>query len=277
MGILYLLTFSSGKKYVGQTTRTLKRRIQAHRNAAGKGSPLAVHLAWAKHGEPMVEVLGEYDTQEALSAAEIAAIQSWGTLSPNGYNISYGGDTAPSKNPEVKKKISATSKGRKFSQEVKEKMATLSRSHWQDPDYRAKVLAGVAESWTDEKRAERSVISKTAWAKRKADGWTMPESTKEKLRQKKASPETLEKMRLANLGKKHGQRSAETKAMMSESGKASWANPEHAKKRGEAISAALRKRYENMTPEQRQAFIDLCKKAGQTRRQKRNEAAKNVL
>src|SRR5258707_2123341 len=104
---IYRLTFASGKSYIGQTVRALETRMVAHRTQARRGSLLAVHCAWRAHGEPLIEVLGQYDNIEALHAAEITAIQECGTLSPGGYNVSYGGDTAPSTRPEVAAKISA--------------------------------------------------------------------------------------------------------------------------------------------------------------------------
>lgn len=192
MFTLYRFTFSSGKVYIGQTTRPLKVRVSAHRAGAKRGSLLAVHCAWRQYGEPVVDVIGVFASQDELNAAECATIVALNTLSPNGYNISRGGDMAPSTNPEVAAKISAKAKGRKH--ENTETWARSSREKWKSEEYRQKVFDGVARSWTAERKAIVTAAINAMWAKRKAEGWTMPETTKEKLRKKVFSAETRAKM-----------------------------------------------------------------------------------
>lgn len=189
---LYKLTFKSGKSYIGQTTRKMITRITAHRQAARTGSLLAVHCAWRLHGEPVVNVIGEFASQEDLHAAEIAAIASHGTISPNGYNLCMGGETAPSKDPVVAAKISAAAKGRKY--EDTSSWSAASKAHWKDEGYRERVISAVKASWTPEMRAARSAQFKAFWAKRKADGWVMPQSTRDKLTGRPVTIETKDRM-----------------------------------------------------------------------------------
>src|SRR5512137_1465728 len=107
MYLLYKLVFASGKAYIGQTARTMSVRLAQHRTSVRNGSLLPVHCAWRKHGKPDITVVAEFNTQDELHAAEKAAIIAVGTLVPNGYNVAYGGETAPSKNPDVAAKIAS--------------------------------------------------------------------------------------------------------------------------------------------------------------------------
>lgn len=217
---LYRLTFSSGKVYIGQTSRPLKVRISTHRAAARRGSSLPVHCAWRAHGEPEVDVLGVFETQDELNAAERATIAALNTLAPNGYNISRGGDMAPSTNPEVAAKIAAKAKGRKHKDTTAWAESTAEK--WKSDDYRRKVLEGVARSWTPEARATRGAVIKAAWARRKAAGWTMPEETKEKLRKKVISEETRAKMSESARKRKREPVSEATRQKHSERMKQLW-------------------------------------------------------
>src|SRR3990167_5180704 len=120
MHTLYMLTFTSGKSYIGQTVRKMKTRLTQHRYSAMHGdSQLPVHCAWRKYGEPKCSVLGNFETHDGLHQAEIDAISECGTLVPNGYNLHFGGTTSPALNPIVAAKIGAKSKGRKFSDTTK--------------------------------------------------------------------------------------------------------------------------------------------------------------
>lgn len=238
--ILYKLTFQSGKSYIGQTVRTLETRVAQHNQAANAGSLLAVHCAWRVHGKPSVETLGLYETADALHDAEIAAIAAHGTMSPSGYNLGHGGETAPSKNPEVAAKIAAKAKGRLHGDDAKAAIGAASASKWQDEEYRAKVVAGVTRAWTPERRLETAA---RAAAQKGA----------------KRSPEICAKMRLARANT-----SDATRAKMSASAKArvreaftpetcvkisahvtaSWQDPDIRLRRSAAIRAAHQRRKE---------------------------------
>jgi len=196
-----------------------------------------VHCAWRKHGEPVCTVLAEFDSQDDLHAAEIAAISEFGTMSPDGYNVSIGGDTAPSINPEVAAKISARAKGRKYKDTSSWVESTTEM--WKDESYRKKVSIGLKAAWSDEMRKSAGERLKARWERRKAEGWVMPEATKKKLREKNFSAETRAKMSDAAKGKPKAPRTDKTRKKLSESTAASWANPEIKKRRSEAIREAL--------------------------------------
>jgi hypothetical protein len=246
MHILYKLVFASGKAYIGQTARNMNIRIAQHKRSVKSGSQLPVHCAWRKYGEPEITVVAEFDTQDELHAAEKAAIIAVGTLAPQGYNVAYGGDTAPSKNPEVAAKIADKATGRKYSDVSS--WVDASTRRWKDADYRKKVSDGLKATWTDEKRAERSEQSKRVWQERKASGYAMPETTKQKLAAYERTPETRAKMSESAKARKREPRDDETKQKIAGKTASSWQNPEVRAKRLAAMQMAREKRKQEKTP-----------------------------
>ena len=262
--VIYLLTFPNGKQYIGQTVRMLDIRISQHRQSANAGSLLPVHCAWRKHGEPSVSVLGTYGDMESLHAAEIALIGEYGTRAPNGYNVSFGGETAPSKAPEVAAKISAKAKGRGHTDETRAKMGVASKSKWEDPAYRSKVLAGVVASFTPERRQK---IGEQARAMH--TGKVVSEETRAKLRSRVFSDETRAKMSASAKARKRVPVSAETRAKLSANAQKTWASAEVREARGASISASLTAKYASMTEQERIEFSEQRKRAWETRRSKK--------
>lgn len=194
MFILYKLTFSNGKIYIGQTTRTLKIRILQHQRSAKSGSKLPVHEAWKKLGTPDIDILGEFEAEWQLDMAEIKAICEQNTIVPNGYNLALGGNTAPSKNKSVAQKISAKATGRKYNDERRQKSREITSALWDDPEYREKVQKGLKNSWDKSKRDKRSNVMTKIWEDRKRDGWEMSDTQKDKLRNKIVSEQSRKKM-----------------------------------------------------------------------------------
>ena len=221
MHTLYKLVFDSGKAYIGQTIRAMNVRIAQHRQSARNGSLLPVHCAWRKHGEPVVSVVAEFETQAELHAAEKASIIAVGTLAPHGYNVSYGGDTAPSTNPDIAAKISQKAKGRKYKDTTA--WSDASTEKWKSDEYRQKVSDGLKAAWSDEKRLATSERIRTFWEGRKVNGWKMPESTKQKLAQKVVTKEARARMSASAKARKREPVGEETRKKMSENTKRIWA------------------------------------------------------
>lgn len=273
MHTLYKLSFSSGKCYIGQTTRKLKTRISQHRQSAIRGdSQLPVHCAWRKYGEPEIEIVGEYGSDEELHQAEIQAISEHQSLSPSGYNVSFGGDTAPSKSPSVAAKIAEKAKGRKHSESVKSSLSEGLKERWKSEDYRAKASTGLKASWDEDRRKATSERLKAFWEKRKAEGWEMPESHKVNLRGVRRSEETRRKMSESAKGKKKAPRSAETRGKIAKNTSESWSDPEVRSRRSEAISVALKAKHASMTEEERLAFSETRKRAWEKRKLKQTQS-----
>lgn len=106
MGELYRLDFQNGKSYIGITTTTSERRFVGHRTRArsSKGNDAALYRAWQKHGEPRLHVLAVLENRE-LAATEVRAIAAYNTIAPHGYNMTVGGEVAPTTVPSVAAKL----------------------------------------------------------------------------------------------------------------------------------------------------------------------------
>lgn len=234
--------------------------MTAHRNAANAGSLLAVHCAWREHGEPNIEILAQTDDQEQLHKLEIALIAEHRTISPNGYNISEGGDTAPSKSPEVAAKIAAKAFGRKWSDEKKLQMAEAMRKRWEDPEYRNKVIVGLKKSGERQGYKEAAAKRiKLMWEKRHASGWEMPEETKQKLRNKVVTAEARANMSAAAKGKII---SDETRKKMSIA--SSKKRGSYEKDHCSSIATGVKEAWQD--PEKRERLLEARKRAWETRR-----------
>jgi predicted GIY-YIG superfamily endonuclease len=242
MHILYMLKFSSGKSYVGQTVRSIKRRMSQHRRSVVLDSLLPVHCAWRKYGEPELVILAQVETQEELHAAEEAAIKNFNTLSPNGYNVAHGGKTAPSKNPEVAAKIAAKATGRKVADTSR--ISEGVRRNWQDEEYRQKVSDGLKAAWTKEARQKRSEKSKVFWEQRKASGYVMSDETKQKLATYTRTEETRAKMSASAKLRPMPKMDEAAMARQAAGVARSWADPEVRAKRMAAMAAAWKRRKE---------------------------------
>lgn len=87
---VYLLTFPSGKSYVGVSSNP-QRRLKEHWSRAQEGT-YALSYALKKYGEPQLRILAETHTKEEAFALEIKFIAEMKTLAPNGYNMTKGGE-----------------------------------------------------------------------------------------------------------------------------------------------------------------------------------------
>ena len=90
--IVYLIENKiNGKKYVGQTVRSLNRRLHEHIFLDHS----VIHRAIDKYGWQnfKVSVLEECSTQEDLNEREIYYIKKFDCMTPNGYNVVSGGNS----------------------------------------------------------------------------------------------------------------------------------------------------------------------------------------
>lgn len=89
-GFIYMYTSPSGKKYIGQTIRSLVER--SGKRGHGYRGCECFYSAIQKYGFDIFkkEILKEVKVSE-LNEAEKEFIQKYNTLVPNGYNISAGG------------------------------------------------------------------------------------------------------------------------------------------------------------------------------------------
>lgn len=90
-GIIYKVTLSSGKAYIGKTTRKLKYRMSSHCGRYSACSYFSRALRKYGLGGAFIEILGIHK-KSVLAKREIEKIAEHRTQVPNGYNLSSGGE-----------------------------------------------------------------------------------------------------------------------------------------------------------------------------------------
>lgn len=93
-GKIYKITnLVNGKVYIGQTTKTLKRRWTQHCSVKGNYKRNAMACAIRKYGKDkfIIEQIGSATTIEELNQEEVYWIKELNSLAPNGYNLDSGG------------------------------------------------------------------------------------------------------------------------------------------------------------------------------------------
>jgi len=148
MGHLYKLDFPNGKSYIGISFKNAQGRFDRHRkNATGNNSndQHALYNAWRKYGEPKLTVLAVVENS-LLHETEIKAIAVYKTKSPDGYNLTRGGEGVVGlmRSMESRAKMSAARKGGKFgklSEEHRAKIGAFQRGKVVSEESRAKMSA----------------------------------------------------------------------------------------------------------------------------------------
>ena len=104
---------SSGKKYIGVTSKTSDERFQNHLDNARWNRPGALSSAIRKYGKDdfYVQLLLVVSSMDEAFFYERKIIEAYGTLSPGGYNLTPGGDGVPM-TEEIRRAISETKKSR---------------------------------------------------------------------------------------------------------------------------------------------------------------------
>lgn len=118
-----MLTSPSGKSYIGQTTMEFDERWGSHVRSARNGKKdFAIARAIRKYGADnfKTEVL-LICNNKFLNDYERQFIAMYRTLSPNGYNMTEGGDSNVVFCEETRKKMSETQKIIQNTEEVKER------------------------------------------------------------------------------------------------------------------------------------------------------------
>lgn len=118
---LYQFLFPNGKKYIGITRQVPKNRWK---NGRAYTRNFYLYNAITKYGWENIEKTVLYSglTKEEAEQLEIEIIKS--NLSSNrafGYNISLGGNCKGAHSLETREKLSRINKGKKMSEETKEK------------------------------------------------------------------------------------------------------------------------------------------------------------
>lgn len=131
MGYIYILTSPSGKRYVGQTTRPIKERLEEHRT--GKSITCrAIYRAIQKHRWENIAKIWHEVSDDDLNDHEELLEETLGTLAPKGYNLRKGGGSCGKLSEETKQKIGEAQIGKTLSDEHKQKISESTkgeRSH----------------------------------------------------------------------------------------------------------------------------------------------------
>jgi group I intron endonuclease len=197
--LIYLITNTqNGKHYIGQTTCTIEKRWQEHiYNAQGnrQRSMYPLYHAIRKYGKHQfcIAVLAESSSQNEINELEQDFIAAYNTLDKNfGYNRHKGGNKPPLSTPESRRKAGLAIKGKPFSEEHCQNISKALAGRKLSPERIQKMKGRIVSEETRQKMSN-------------SGGWR---------RELKSSPEHIEKIRIANTGKKH---SEETKQKISAS------------------------------------------------------------
>lgn len=122
-GVYIITNLINGKCYVGETMN-MKERINRHRSS----KTLALHSAISKYGIDNFNIYVEYFpnfNKKELQQLEEKLIHKCNSLAPNGYNILSKGESSIGfkHTEETKLKMSLLKKGKKLSNEHREKLA----------------------------------------------------------------------------------------------------------------------------------------------------------
>jgi group I intron endonuclease len=197
-GRIYVVTNKvNGKQYVGQTTVTLTRRWGVHLSSAKsqRNSCRALGNAIRKYGSDnfTMQEVATASGREELDAKELQWVDSLGSMSPNGYNLTEGGGSVgrPSKETVEKRrltmrghptpqatrdKIRSAQVGRTFTPEHREKLRQAKLGRKQDPGHVARRVAAVQAAYSER---HDEIVAKIT---RVHIGTHHSEATKEKMR-----------------------------------------------------------------------------------------------
>ena len=226
MACIYMITNTeNGKAYIGQTKNDAKTaRVNRHLN--GDGSRL-IKQAIDKYGIDAFawEILEDSIIPEMIETYEINAIKKYNTITPNGYNLTSGGEFY-THSEETKRKISESWKYRVVTDETRRKQSEAKRGS-KHPNYGKPMSEEQKKKLSDAKRGRKL----TEQHKRKiseglkATGRKMSEENKRKLyianKGRRLTNEHKRKISESTKGEKsvwYGKRhTEETKKRMSES------------------------------------------------------------
>lgn len=279
MGELYRLDFPNGKSYIGISRVSAARRYTQHAaDARGQKSLRPLQQAWRKYGAPTLVVLAVLEAAE-LPEAEIRAIEAFGTLRPDGYNISLGGQLGAMDDPEVAAKVAAALTGRKLSADHRTKLSAAHKGVKQSAATIAKRAATlVGRTVSPETRAKISESNKRSAASPSAKRIAGCKAQAEKIRGRKHSDAHRAAIAEGNRGRvftaetrgkisaaQTGRRFSEERCANLSLAMRNLARPEEkSRKISEALKGrkqspeaieARRRGMQNMTPEKRAAWL----------------------
>lgn len=185
MFLIYKHTSPSGKSYIGQTNN-FNRRTNGH---ASINSPCrALKNAILKYGWDNFshEILVDNLTLEQANELETKFILEFNTLSPNGYNLTTGGNNKVASN-ETKKKISMSLTGRTISDATKIKISKIHKGKITSDETKRKIseshMGKILSEETKQKMKKRTQSEESNLARsQKLKGRIFTEEHKQKIK-----------------------------------------------------------------------------------------------
>lgn len=265
----------TGKSYFGKTIRSLRARKYTHQRDAKNGSKNHFHRAIRKHGWKAFKWRVVFrGSEKEILAEEIRLITKHKTMSPNGYNMTDGGEGSSGRKM-TDRQIARNSEihlGRKHSEETRKRMSKAAKGNTNNLGNKCSEESKrkMSEAQKGRKHSEESKqkISKSLKGQKKTEqhkqrlreanlGKKRSLETKQKISQaisgegnpfygRKHSPESIAKMRNVKLGKRA---TAETKTKMSQTAKGKQHTRQHVENQQlSAAKARSRKRYPTNYP-----------------------------
>lgn len=243
MGCLYKLTSPSGKSYIGISSKTMDARWAKHvEHACGKRDAGALYAALRKYGPDSFAraVIAESEDWDTLRRLEIEAIKSHGTLAPDGYNITQGGEGTRNRlSAEARANISRAQKLRYQRPSERERLLVIGQMA------RAKTSAAAVIRRAKKRAARQEYVAspefKAMRSKRIKDSMASPES-KERMRaaakSRAADPVWKARMIASKTGVKLPPCSDQRKRLIAEARRREWADPVIREKRLAAFANA---------------------------------------
>ena len=246
MGCIYKITNAvNGKAYIGKTKNDAKTtRIREH--FKGHGGARILARAMAKYGVDVFswEILQDGVIPELLDSYEIELIQSHNTASPNGYNLTHGGEGGIH-TPESKRKISDAIRGKKnpfygktHTPETRQKLSEINTGKKHTETSRRKISESLKgrDPWN---KGKSGLFHHTEEHKRSVSerhkGKVLSDETRRKISEshkgKPLSEEHRQTLSKAQKGRNH---SLETRRKISESNKGKIMSKEARRKISEA-------------------------------------------
>lgn len=219
----------SGKVYIGCTTVGFESRFLQHIRLARKFAKTSLQYAMAKHGVINFECLlveAVFSLSDMLDA-EKKHILAFNSLSPNGYNLTTGGDGAFTFSDDVKRRIGDASRGRIATLEAKANMSLAAKGKSKSKEHcesLAKARVGMKFSDSHLEAMSKARIGKKMKPRTKG----LSEETKQKIREAAlrqwSNPEAL-----AHISKvRKGRVTTESaKLLIGEKSKLKWSDDEY--------------------------------------------------
>ena len=243
-GVVYRIYHkASMKSYIGKSVDP-KKRIRTHLN--GYSDSRILHNAIMKYGKDAfrVEILESDMPESQLSKLEILHIRFFNCKTPNGYNLTNGGEGTTGVAPwnkgktgiysdEMRQKMSENRKGTRHSQEARRKISEAGKGRRLSTEHKQKLLQ--SRTGTRHSQEARRKISEAG------KGRTHSQEARRKISE-------AGKGRIS--GMKDKRHSPDTRRKMSEAGKGRVFSAEHCRKISEA------KKGTRITPEQRRIISE---------------------